>query len=79
MLFRRKIDDPLRANQLIPTGDKHLADLDFASFAGNRVLLEVFGERFFKHQGNSLAHHTDFIDRVNQRLDVGIKQVAFSK
>ena len=79
MLLRGEIDDPPRAAKRSGFRDKHPANLDLMAFASFFVSKEVGRECLFEHQGNSLAHHSDRIDRIHQRFSRRFEKIALNK
>src|SRR4030088_943299 len=74
-----KLLNPFWTDQCLTLGDEHMADLDFLLLTGRLVHLEVLWKRLLEHQGNALSHHTDSVDGVDQRLDLGVEKIAALK
>lgn len=80
MVFRGEVNDEARLPSLkIFAGrfnDQNAAWLHLARFAAFDIGARVPRELFVELKRDPFAHHADTIDRVNERLRSGIKQVA---
>src|SRR5690606_3582644 len=73
----RKVDDPARIDHASSVEDEHLAQTYFARVAGAPVRIIVAREGLLELQGDTLAHHPDAVDRINDGLGARLEQVAF--
>lgn len=71
-----KVDDVFRSVELSGVDDEHLAGGNFAAFARLFVGGEHLGVAAFELQRNSLAHHPNTVDGVDERFGVSPKEVA---
>ena len=79
MLLGREVDDPARAVWGFVLCDKHTAGPDFLLFASAGVRLEIFWERFLKHQRKAFAHYACGVDGIHQGFDLGFEEIALYK
>ena len=76
MFLGREVDDPARPGEVVVWDHKHGSDLDLLLTAGLGVDARVLREGFAEHEGNALAHYTDFVDRVDQGLSLSLEEIA---
>jgi hypothetical protein len=79
MLFGREIDDPVWAFEGAVFRYEHAPDFHVLAFAGVFISPKIRGKGLFEHQGDTLAHDADGIDRIHERLDVGFEEIALNK
>ena len=77
MPLRWKVDDEARILKRARFEDEHTSWLNVASFARPLIGFTVFWKSLFELKRNTLAHHTDGVDGIYQRFNVGFKQVSF--
>lgn len=77
MLLRGEVYDPPRAAHNISSfSSKDVTDPDVAPITCLLVELEVFGECLLEHQSDTLAHHANRVDGVDEGLNLSVQKVA---
>jgi hypothetical protein len=71
----REVDDVARSRHQPRRPHMHPAELDVAALGGPGVLLEHVGVGALELQRNSLAHYSEGVDSVDERVDVGVEEV----
>lgn len=76
MTFGWEVDNPTGSHQLTGIEYEHFTESDLLLLAGRFVGFEVRRVRPLELQRDALAHHTNDVDRVHQRVSLGGEQVA---
>ena len=74
-----KVDDEIRSSDPPVVVHQHLARYDFLGTTGVFIEFVVRRECLLELQCNSFAHKADAVDRVDQRLGIGLQNIALSQ
>ena len=72
----REVEDPARADQGAVGRHKYPSYTHLTARAGFLVSLGAFREGLTEHESNPLAHDTNLVDGVHERLNRRIEHVA---